>query len=276
MSFHDLSMNDQDTAAPLQACQYPLDLSFPPNGQSYSTPTPPKQLFFQPVALPEELSTADVPIIDQSVGIDNTSAFPGSDDSLAVPSFSETSALGLYYPSTPQSFHIPPLSIQVDASILSALPLAPPAEPRKVRAVAPTAKAPRTKRICSGKMRRPSYTVAAASTSAASGIDEERVLECPVCGFPQSTQRKGDFQRHMRTHQDAKLTRYVCCGVPAAHQATVGLSSGHSVRSYKGCEFYGGCGKSYSRMDALQRHFGKSGCAGSSAKDHQIWRQLYF
>ncbi|KAH9168467.1 hypothetical protein EDB89DRAFT_1837248, partial [Lactarius sanguifluus] len=85
---------------------------------------------------------------------------------------------------------------------------------------------------------------------------------CPVCGFPQSTQRKGDFHRHLRTHQDAKLTRYVCCGLPADHPVAANLSPGHSVRLYKGCEFFGGCGKSYSRMDALQRHLGKSGCAG--------------
>lgn len=265
-------MNDQDPAASLQACQYPLALSFSPNGQPYSTP--PKQPFFQPVALPEELSTADVPIItDQSVGIDNTGAFPGSTGSLAVPSFPETTALGLYYASTPKHFYIPPLSIQVDTSMFATLP---PVETRKVRAAAPTVKASRAKRVRSGKMmRRPSYVVAAASPSVSSGTDEECVLKCPVCGFPQSTQRKGDFQRHMRTHEDANLTRYVCCGIPAAHPAAAGLSPGHSVRLYKGCEFYGGCGKSYSRMDALQRHLGKSGCAGGSAKDHQIWRQFY-
>jgi hypothetical protein len=272
LPFRELSMNDQDH---LQACQseYPLVLLFSPNSQSYSTP--PKQPYLQPVDLPEELCT-DVPIItDQSVGINNTGgAFPGSNSFLTVPSFSEeTTALGLYYPSTPHSFHIPPLSIQADASILSTLPPpAPPAATRKVRAVAPTA---RTKRVRSGKIRPPSHAVGAASTGAASGTDEECVLKCPVCGFPQSTQRKGDFLRHMRTHEDAKLTRYVCCGIHAAHPATATLRPGHSVHLYKGCAFYGGCGKSYSRMDALQRHLGKSGCAGGSAKDHQIWRQLY-
>ena len=254
-------MIDQDP--PLQACQYSLPLSFSPNSQSYSTP--PKQYFFQSVALPEELPTSDVPnSTDQSVGI----AFPGSDSLLAVPSFLETTALGLYYSSTPQDVRLPPLLIQAGASILTALPPAPPAEARKVRAAVPT---PRTKRVRSGKTRPPSDAVGAIPT----GTDEERVLKCPVCGFPQSTQRKGDFLRHMRTHEDAKLTRYVCCGIPAAHPAAAGVSPGHSVRLYKGCAFYGGCGKSYSRMDALQRHLGKSGCAGGSAKDHQIWRQLY-
>ncbi|KAI0301184.1 hypothetical protein B0F90DRAFT_1564430, partial [Multifurca ochricompacta] len=66
--------------------------------------------------------------------------------------------------------------------------------------------------------------------------------------------RKGDFRRHLRIHEDGKLTRYVCCGVPATHPGVASLPQRHTSRSYGGCEFYGGCGKSYSRMDALQRH----------------------
>ena len=261
-------MNDQD---PLQACQYPFDLSFLTNDQSYTTP--PKQHLFQPVALPEEPSTANVPIItDQCVGIGNAGTFPGCNSFPAVPSFSsETTALGLYYSNTPQNFQLPPLSIQTDASILSPLAPAPTAEARKVRAVAPTAP---TKRVRSGK----THAVAAAAAAAAiatSTAGEEGVLKCPVCGFSQATRRKGDFLRHMRTHQDAKLTRYVCCGIPAALPAAASLGTGHPVRLYKDLEFVGGCGRSYSRMDALQRHLGRSGCAGGTAKDHQIWRQLY-
>ncbi|KAH8994366.1 hypothetical protein EDB86DRAFT_1270751 [Lactarius hatsudake] len=275
LSFHGLSMDDQDPTVPLQACQYPLDPSFSPNGESYSTP--PEQPLFQPVALPEEPFIADVPIMDQCVGIDDIGVFPGSNSFLTAPSFSETTALGLYYPSTPQNFHISPLSIQVDSSILSTVPTpVPPAGTRKVRAVVPPAKVSRTKRVRSGKMREPSYVVAAASISATSSTDKDGVLKCPVCGFPQSTQRKGDFLRHLRTHQDAKLTRYVCCGVPADHPVAASLSPRHSIRLFKGREFFGGCGKSYSRMDALQRHLGKSDCASGSAKDHQTWRQLYF
>ncbi|KAH8976640.1 hypothetical protein EDB92DRAFT_1823564 [Lactarius akahatsu] len=255
LSFHGLSIDDQDPAVPLQAGQYPLDLSFSPNGESYSTP--PEQPLFQPVALPEEPFISDVPIMDQCVGIDDIGAFPGSNSFLTAPSFSVTTALGLYYPSTPQNFHIPPLSIQVDSSILSTLPTpAPPAETRKVRAVVPPAKIPRVR---SGKMRKPSYVVAAASIS---GTDEDGVLKCPVSPFEDTPGRKTDPIRLLR--------------VPADHPVAASLSPGHSIRRYKGREFLGGCGKSYSRMDALQRHLGKSGCAGGSAKDHQTWRQLYF
>jgi hypothetical protein len=262
-------MNDQD---PLQACQYPLDLSFLANGQPY--PNPPKQPFFQPVALPEDHCTANMPVIaDQSVGIYNAGAFPGSNTFPAMPPFSEDTALGLYYPSTTQSLDIPPLSIQADTSILSALPPAtdPPAETRKVRAVDPTA---RTKRVRSGRTQ--AVAAAAIAASAAFGTDKVGILKCCTCGFQQSTKRQADFYRHTSTHLDAKLTRVVCCGIPAAHPAVADLGPGHSVRLYKGRKFFGGCGRSYSRMDALKRHLGKSGCASGTAKDHLVWRQLYF
>jgi hypothetical protein len=268
LSFDDLAINDQD---PLQACQYPVDLSFLANGQPY--PNPPKQSFFPPVALPELHCAANMPVIaDQSVGIHNAGAFPGSNFP-AVPPFSDTTALGLYYPSTTQSLDIPPLSIQADASILSALPPAndPPAETRKVRAVAPTARA---KRVRSGRTE--AVAAAAIAASNAFGTGKGGLLECGICGFQQSTGRQGDFDRHKRTHQDAKLTRVVCCGIHAAHPAAAKLGPGKSSRFYKGHQFLGGCGKSYSRMDALKRHLRTSDCASGTAKDHRIWRKLYF
>ena len=265
-------MNDQDV---LQAYEYqgeyPLDPSFLGNGQ----PSP-KQPFIQPVALPEGPSISNVPILtDQSVGINNAGACPEPNSLHAVPSTSET-ALGLYFENTLQNPQISPLSIEVDASILSDVPPAPPTteppttELRKVRSVAPTA---RTKRV-----RGRPYTDAttAAVTADISTACVDGMLKCSVCGFSQSTQRKGDFLRHTRTHIDAKLTRFVCCGIPAAHPAAAAVVPGRPVRLYKGKEFVGGCGKSYSRMDALQRHLGKSGCASGSTKDHLAWRQLYY
>jgi hypothetical protein len=270
LPLHDLSMNDQDL---LQACEYqseyPLDLSFLDNGQ----PSP-KQPFIPNVALPEGPFIDNVPIVtDQSVGINNAGAFLGTNNLLAVPSLPKMSALGLslYFENLPQSPPIPPLSIPVDASILSGLPPAPPpTETRKVRAVVPT---PRTRRVRSGRTH--TDAAAAAVTAAISAAPSDGTLKCPVCGFLQSTQRKGDFLRHMKTHEDAKLTRVVCCGIPATHPAAASVVPGRSVRQYKGNMFVGGCGRSYSRMDALQRHLGSSGCASGSAKDHFTWRQLY-
>jgi len=188
-----------------------------------------------------------VPIIT-----DNTRAFPGSNSFLAVPSsFPETTALGLYYHSTPQAFNLSPLSIQVDASILSNIP--PSArETREVRAATPTS---------AGKTRRP---VAHAKS----------FLECPKCKYKKSVSRRADFLRHLKTHEDPKLTRYVCCGIPI-HPAAATLRPKHSVCFYKGLGFYGGCGKSYARMDALQRHIRKSNCVGASTKEHRKWRHLY-
>ena len=267
LAFQDLSMNDPD---PLQAYQYPPDLSFLANDQPYKTP--PKQSFFRPVALPEVCTPNMSVIPDQNVGINNTGAIPRGNSFPTVPPFSET-ALGLYYPSPPRSLEIPPLSTQADASILSALPPSTNscAKTRKVRAVVPTA---RTIRVRSGRMHAVATAAAAAITaSTAFGTGKNSILECDICGFRPTTLRKADLRRHEKTHQDA---RYVCCGIPDAHPAAAGLDPVCSVRCYKKCKFLGGSGKSYSRMDALQRHSGKSGCASGSAKDYQIWRQLYF
>ena len=271
LAFQDLSMNDPD---PLQAYQYPPDLSFLANDQPYQTP--PKQSFFQPVALPEVFTPNMSVIPDHNVGINlginNAGAIPGSNSFPAVPPFSETTALGLYYPSTPQSLEIPPFSTQADASILSALPPSTNSrdKTRKVRAVVPTA---RTKRVRSGKMHAVATAAAAIAASTAFGTGKNGILECDICGFRPTTSRKADFLRHEKTHQD---TQYVCYGIPDDHPAAAGLDPMCSVRLYKGNKFLGGCGKPYSRMDALQRHSGKSGCACGTAKEYEIWRQEYF
>ena len=262
LAFQELSINDQD---PLQAYQYPPDLSFLAYDQPYQTP--PKQSFFQPVALPE-LCTPNMSVIpDQNVGINNAGAFPGSNSFPAVLPFSEMTALGLYYPSTPQSLEIPPLSTQADASILSALP--PASDSRaKVRAVVPTA---RPKRGRSGRKHKVA-TAAAAAASAVIGTDKGGMRECKTCGFKQTTGRKSDFKRHVKTHKE---TEYVCFGIPDTHPAAAGLGPGCSVREFNDQKFLGGCGNSYSRMDALQRHSRTSGCACGTAKDYKIWMQLY-
>ena len=269
LAFQDLSMNDPD---PLQAYQYSPDLSLLTNEQLYKTP--PKQSFFRPVALPEVCTPNMSVIPDQNVGINNAGAIPRRNSFPTVPPFSET-ALGLYYPSPPQSLEIPPLSTQADASILSALPSSTNsrAKTRKVWAVVPTA---RTIRVRSGRMHAVATAAAAIAASTAFGTGKNSIPECDICGFRPTTLRKADLRRHEKKHQDAKETRYVCCGIPATHPATAGLVPVCCVRWYKKRKFLGGCGKSYSRMDALQRHSGKSGCASGTAKDHQIWRQLYF
>ena len=259
-------MNDPD---PLQAYQYPPDLSFLANDQPYKTPL--KQSFLHCVALPEVCTPNMSVIPDQNVGINNAGAIPGRNSFLTVPPFSETTALGLY-PRTPQSLEIPPLSTQADASTLSALPPSTKsrAKTRKVRAVAPIA---RIKRVRSGRTHAVATAAAAIAASTAFNAGKNSIPECDICGFRPTTLHKADLRRHEKTHQDA---RYVCCGIPDAHPAAAGLDPVCSVRWYKKCKFLGGSGKSYSRMDALQRHSGKSGCASGSAKDYQIWRQLYF
>jgi hypothetical protein len=265
----------QDLGVPAQV-QYPIATLLLPTDIS-----PPSQLLLPPAALPDELTTPDVLCIaeqgQQGIGINDFGVVQGN--FLASPALPETTKLGLYYPSTPQNPNISPLSIQVEnnASVPSPferVPPAPAAECRKFRAVFPASKASRSKRAQSDKTR-PSDTITAASPSTSTGTKVGSVLKCKACGFSQSTQRKGDFLRHLNTHSDKKSNRYVCCGVPATHGKAGYLPPKYTVRSYKDCDFYGGCGKSYSRMDALQRHLGKSNCVGGSAKDHEIWRQLY-
>ncbi|KAI9508339.1 hypothetical protein F5148DRAFT_966856, partial [Russula earlei] len=85
---------------------------------------------------------------------------------------------------------------------------------------------------------------------------------CKECGYVQSKKRMGDFRRHLKKHEADHLTRVVCCGVPSTHLGVASLLPGHLTRWYNNHPFHGGCGRSYSRMDALQRHLKKSGCIG--------------
>jgi hypothetical protein len=266
-------LGGQDLGNPAQACQYPTPPLFSPNIIS-----PPTQFLLQPVSL-DQLASPDVlSIADQGQqGMGNDLGAPQG-NFLTVPALPETTSLGLYYPSTPHIPNISPLPIQVQNTVLvpSSIECAPATldESRKIRAVVPTPKAPRAKRARSEKAR-PSAAVTPAFSSASTGTKVKSVLKCKACGFSQSTQRKGDFLRHLNTHSDKKSNRFVCCGVPATHSNAASLTPGYTVRLYKGCEFYGGCGKTYSRMDALQRHLGKSDCVGGGAKDHELWKQLY-
>jgi ribosomal protein S15P/S13E len=195
-----------------------------------------------------------------------------------LPTPIETTALGLYYSDTTQSPDAPLVSIQAESNapvpcVFQRVP--PPAENWTFRAVDPAPKASRSKRAQSDKAR-PSDAVTAASTTNSRGATFEPLVECKECGYLQLTKRMGDFRRHLKKHEAEHLSRVVCCGVPPTHPAVARLRPGHLTHWYDDHPFYGGCGRSYSRMDALQRHLKKSGCVGGNAKDHQSWRKLYF
>jgi hypothetical protein len=247
-----------------------------PRPTDISHSIPPVQHLHPPTSL------SDASIANQSLQgtvANNPSGVPGN--FIASPIFVETTALGLYYSDATQSPDVPLLSTQVEnnASVPCVVqhdpPPAPPAQNWTFRAVNPAAKVSCSKHVQSDKSRSYDHVLTTAATTS-HGVKVEPEVECGKCGYLQLTRRMGDFRRHLKKHEADHLSRVVCCGVPPTHPAAASLRSGHLTHWYDGHPFYGGCGRSYSRMDALQRHLKKSGCISGSAKDHQSWRKLYF
>jgi hypothetical protein len=256
-----------------------------PRPSDISHSIPPAQHLHPATSLSGKLITTDAPTIAnqslQGTVANNLSAVPGN--SIASPIFAETTALGLYYSDTTQSPDVPLLSTRAEnnASVPCVVqrvpPPAPPAQNWTFRAVDPAAKVLCSKRVQSDKARSSDHVLTtAAPTTTSHGAKVEPVVECRKCGYLQLTKRMGDFRRHLKKHEADHLSRVVCCGVPPTHPAAASLRPGHLTHWYNGHLFYGGCGRSYSRMDALQRHLKKSGCISGSSKDHQSWRKLYF
>jgi hypothetical protein len=256
-----------------------------PRPSDISHSIPPVQHLHPPTSLSGKLVTADAPSIanqsPQGTVANNLSTVPGS--FIASPIFAETTALGLYFSDTTQSPNAPLLSTQAEdsASVPCAVqhvpPPGPPAQNWTFRAVDPVANVSCSKRVQSDKARSSDHVFTPAAPAFTShGAKVEPVVECRKCGYLQLTKRMGDFRRHLKKHEADHLSRVVCCGVPPTHPAAASVRPGHLTHWYDGHPFYGGCGRSYSRMDALQRHLKKSGCISGSAKDHQSWRKLYF
>lgn len=272
-------VGSQDLAAPVRpyhdhAVAWPLPVDTPRSML-------PEQHLPLPFFLPENRITTDVPVIaNQSLHntvANHLGALPGN--FIAPPTSLETTALGLYYPDTTQSPDSPLVLAKAEdnAPIPCDFQCSPrPAENWTFRAVDPAKKASRPKRAQSDKAR-PSDAPTAASTTAttAPGIKVDPLIECKQCGYLQLTKRMGDFRRHLKKHEQ-HLSRVICCGVPPTHPAAARLRPEHLTHWYDDHPFHGGCGRTYSRMDALQRHLKKSGCVGGNAKDHQSWRKLYF
>ncbi|KAI0278288.1 hypothetical protein BGY98DRAFT_974852 [Russula aff. rugulosa BPL654] len=213
-------------------------------------------------ALPHQCHTklfaADAPNFanrsSQGTVDNNLSTVPGN--FIASPILAETTALGLYYSDTTQ---IPDNDASVPCAVQRVPPPAPPGQNWTFRAVDPAAKVSRSKLVQDKARTSDHVLTTAAPTTTSHAAKDEPVVECRKCGYLQSTKRMGDFRRHLKKHDADHFLR-----------------SGHLTHWYDGHPFYGGCGRSYSRMDALQRHLKKSGCIGGSAKDHQSWRRLYF
>jgi rubredoxin len=80
---------------------------------------------------------------------------------------------------------------------------------------------------------------------------------CPHCAWVQRNHRTPDLKRHIRTHtRFERPAQWVCCGIPF-ESATV-YNVPHDATPYfrDGKQWIGGCGKEFSRRDALKRHLG--------------------
>ncbi|RDX51654.1 hypothetical protein OH76DRAFT_1346502, partial [Lentinus brumalis] len=84
---------------------------------------------------------------------------------------------------------------------------------------------------------------------------------CPRCPYYQHNRRKPDLRRHIAIHRDTTSTqraRWTCCGVPLSDVAKHGVPKRvlrqQPMVIHEGIAMVGGCTKTFSRKDALQRH----------------------
>ncbi|KAI0289190.1 hypothetical protein BC826DRAFT_1032988 [Russula brevipes] len=242
------AVDSQSLVAPIEPYQYAIPAWLQPT--AVPCPTPPGVPSSPPTSPPVELTAASMPGVAnqglQDFATDNAGVPPGN--FMSTSTHTEMTALGLYYSGTTQTPDVPLLQIEVEdngsaPSAFERVPPTPHVESWKFQAVDP-AKPP---------------------------------IKCDKCDYFQlNNKRWGDFRRHLKRHDADHLTRVVCCGVPPTHPGMTRLHFGHLTHFYDSRPFYGGCGRSYSRMDALQRHLKKSGCIGGTAKEHRSWRKLYF
>ncbi|KAI0366287.1 hypothetical protein BV20DRAFT_658889 [Pilatotrama ljubarskyi] len=108
------------------------------------------------------------------------------------------------------------------------------------------------------------------STSRLSLSSPADKYKCPYCDYVQRSGLGSQLKRHIKTHTrpvDTDDQPWVCCGVPLGDAQRYGVpqASGDPVE-YEGMLFVGGCGKAFSRRDALKRHLRRNlgRCFGDS------------
>ena len=78
---------------------------------------------------------------------------------------------------------------------------------------------------------------------------------CPYCKWVQRNHRTPDLKRHIRTHtRSGRPAQWVCCGVPLKDAGRYDLPEDAAPYNWQGKMMIGGCGKEFSRRDALKRH----------------------
>ncbi|KAG2361692.1 hypothetical protein BDR07DRAFT_1451478 [Suillus spraguei] len=88
---------------------------------------------------------------------------------------------------------------------------------------------------------------------------------CPHCKWVQRNHRTPDLKRHIRTHtRFQRPAQWVCCGIPAESAPMYNIPHNAIPYIHKGKQMIGGCGKEFSRRDALKRHLGNDhiSCVG--------------
>ncbi|KAI0636213.1 hypothetical protein C8Q77DRAFT_1027476, partial [Trametes polyzona] len=88
--------------------------------------------------------------------------------------------------------------------------------------------------------------------------------KCPYCDYVQANRRMPELRRHIGTHTRAQApdeVLWICCGFPLEEAAKRGVPNEVLSRppfAYNGMLFVGGCGRDFSRRDALSRHLRNS------------------
>ncbi|KAI5983454.1 hypothetical protein EDD15DRAFT_1866283 [Pisolithus albus] len=88
-----------------------------------------------------------------------------------------------------------------------------------------------------------------------SSVPRSNPWACPYCNWVQRNHRTPDLKRHIRTHtRFERPALWVCCGVPLKDAERYTLPEGAEPYNWKGKMMIGGCGREFSRRDALKRH----------------------
>ena len=91
-------------------------------------------------------------------------------------------------------------------------------------------------------------------------LQQQKTHRCPICD--RTFGRDAELQRHAKrcdaSHPDARKT-WACCGLPLAHPTTArripqGVRDALPRRAWGGRIMVGGCGVTFTRKDAYQRH----------------------
>ncbi|KAG2151300.1 hypothetical protein DEU56DRAFT_777137 [Suillus clintonianus] len=97
----------------------------------------------------------------------------------------------------------------------------------------------------------------AAPGTAPSFASKSNPWACPYCKWIQRNHRTPDLKRHILTHTRLERpAQWVCCGIPVESATIYNVPHDAAPYIYNGKQMVGGCGKEFSRRDALKRHLG--------------------